>query len=70
MADRYVTPALLGGLEKWSAVVSRREWDAGHWIIRTHPDQVARWVHEVIAFVEEGVEVDDLARSRVRDEAG
>ena len=70
MADRYVTPALLGGLEKWSAVVWRRESDAGHWIIRTHPDQVARWVHEVIAFVEEGVEVDDLARSRVRDEAG
>ena len=40
MADRYVTPPLLDGLEKWSALVWRRESDAGHWIIRTHPDQV------------------------------
>jgi len=69
MADRYVTPALLDGLEKWSALVWRRQSDAGHWIIRTHPDQVARWVREVVTFVEEGSEADDLAHSRVRDEA-
>jgi pimeloyl-ACP methyl ester carboxylesterase len=69
MADRYVTPPLLSGLEKWSALVWRRESDAGHWIIRTHPDQVAKWVRQVIAFVEEGSEADDLARSRVRDQA-
>jgi pimeloyl-ACP methyl ester carboxylesterase len=54
MADRYVTPSLLDGLEAWSSVVWRRESDAGHWIIRTHPEQVATWVREVIAFVEEG----------------
>ena len=70
MADRYVTPPLLSGLEKWSALVWRRESDAGHWIIRTHPDQVANWVRQVIAFVEEGSEADDLARCRVRDQAG
>jgi len=69
MADRYVTPALLDGLEKWSALVWRRQSDAGHWIIRTHPDQVARWVGEVIAFVEDGSETDDLARSRLRHES-
>jgi pimeloyl-ACP methyl ester carboxylesterase len=68
LADRYVTPALLNGLENWSSLVWRRESDAGHWIIRTHPDQVARWVREVIAFVEEGSEADDLARSRVQDQ--
>ena len=68
MADRYVTPPLLDGLENWSSLVWRRESDAGHWIIRTHPDQVAKWVHEVIAFVEEGSEADDLSRSRIQDQ--
>jgi pimeloyl-ACP methyl ester carboxylesterase len=68
MADRYVTPALLDGLENWSSLVWRRESEAGHWIIRTHPDQVARWVREVVAFVEEGSEADDLARSRIVDQ--
>jgi pimeloyl-ACP methyl ester carboxylesterase len=65
MADRYVTPALLDGLENWSSLVWRRESDAGHWVIRTHPDQIARWVHEVITFVEEGTEADELSRSRI-----
>jgi hypothetical protein len=68
MADRYVTPALLDGLENWSSLVWRRQSDAGHWIIRSHPDEVARWVREVIAFVEEGSESDELARSRVADQ--
>jgi len=66
MADRYVTPPLLDGLEAWSPLVWRRQSEAGHWIIRTHPEQVATWVREVIAYVQDGSESDDLARSRVR----
>jgi pimeloyl-ACP methyl ester carboxylesterase len=69
-ADRYVTPPLLNGLETWSSLVWRRESDAGHWIIRTHPEQVATWVREVVTFVEEGSETDDLARSRVCEPGG
>jgi pimeloyl-ACP methyl ester carboxylesterase len=65
LADRYVTPPLLDGLETWSSLVWRREADAGHWIIRTHPEQVATWIGEVVAYVEDGSEADDLARSRV-----
>ena len=68
MADRYVTPALLDGLEDWSSLVWRRESDAGHWIIRTHADQIAKWVREVVAFVEDGTEADDLSRSRIQDQ--
>jgi pimeloyl-ACP methyl ester carboxylesterase len=65
MADRYVTPPLLNGLETWSSLVWRRESDAGHWIVRTHPDQVAQWVRDVITFVDEGTEPHELARCRV-----
>ncbi len=63
--DRYITPSLLEGLETWSPVVWRRDVDAGHWIIRTHPTQVADWVRQVVAFVEEGSEAPGLARARV-----
>jgi pimeloyl-ACP methyl ester carboxylesterase len=64
-ADRYVTPALLDGLEAWSSLVWRRESDAGHWMIRTHPEQVATWVGDVVEYVEGGTESEDLTRSRV-----
>jgi pimeloyl-ACP methyl ester carboxylesterase len=70
MADRYVTPPLLDGLENWASMVWRRESDAGHWIIRTHPDDVATWVREVVAFVEDGSEATDLARCRVLGTSG
>jgi pimeloyl-ACP methyl ester carboxylesterase len=65
LADRYVTPALIDGLENWASLVWRRESDAGHWIIATHSDQIAKWIHEVVVFVEEGSEADDLSRSRI-----
>jgi pimeloyl-ACP methyl ester carboxylesterase len=63
--DRYVTPALLNGLEAWSSTVWRREVDAGHWVIRSHPSDVAQWVREAIAFADDGTEAPDLARCRV-----
>jgi pimeloyl-ACP methyl ester carboxylesterase len=63
--DRYITPSLLDGLETWSPVVWRREVDAGHWIIRTHPDEIADWVRQVIAFVEDGREGPELMHARV-----
>ncbi|HVA05727.1 MAG TPA: alpha/beta fold hydrolase [Acidimicrobiales bacterium] len=63
--DRYVMPALLQGLEAWSPTVWKREVDAGHWVIRTHPTEIARWVREVIEFTEDGREVPELAASRV-----
>ncbi|MGA2931563.1 MAG: alpha/beta fold hydrolase [Acidimicrobiales bacterium] len=56
MRDRYVTPALLDGLEEWTSLMWRRPVDAGHWVIRSNPDGVAVWVREVVAFVEDGIE--------------
>jgi pimeloyl-ACP methyl ester carboxylesterase len=63
--DRYISPALLEGLETWTPVLWRRQVDAGHWIIHTHPEDIARWVRQVITFVESGSEPEDLARWRV-----
>jgi pimeloyl-ACP methyl ester carboxylesterase len=62
--DRYITPSLLEGLEAWSSLTWRRDVNAGHWIIRTHPGEIAAWVGQVIDFVEGGSEAEDLAASR------
>jgi pimeloyl-ACP methyl ester carboxylesterase len=62
--DRFITPALLDGLEAWSSLVWRRDVNGGHWIIRTHPEELARWIRQVVAFVETGTEPEDLGRWR------
>jgi pimeloyl-ACP methyl ester carboxylesterase len=64
--DRYVTPQLLEGLEEWASLMWRRPADGGHWLIRTHPDDVARWVREVVDAVESGTEPAPLRGLRVR----
>jgi pimeloyl-ACP methyl ester carboxylesterase len=65
LKDRYVTPALLEGLDEWADVMWRRPVDAGHWVVRTQPEAVAGWVREVIAYVERGTESAELERDRV-----
>ena len=66
MKDRYVTPALIDGLEAWATTVWRRPVAAGHWVVRTQPTLVAEWVTEVIDYVESGAEAPELAACRVR----
>jgi hypothetical protein len=63
--DHYITPSLLNGLESWSSLVWRRDVAAGHWIIHTHPVEIAAWIGQVIAFVENGTEAEELARCRI-----
>ena len=68
--DRYITPALLDGLDEWTTRLWRRSADAGHWMIRTHPDEIAAWVREVVAYVDTGAEPDGLRRCRVTPRDG
>jgi pimeloyl-ACP methyl ester carboxylesterase len=56
LRDRYVTPALLDGLEDWTSRMWRRPVDAGHWVIRMSPDLIATAIKEVVAFVDQGTE--------------
>ena len=65
LKDRYVTPGLLDGLEEWAPLLWRRPVNAGHWVVRTQADQLAGWVREVIAYVENGTESAELQRGRV-----
>ena len=46
MRDRFVSPELYEGLSRWVPQLRRRAIDAGHWLLLSHPDQVARAIAE------------------------
>ena len=48
-ADPFVTPSFLDGIEEIAPNLERRDLDAAHWVIRSHPEQVAALVEEFIA---------------------
>lgn len=52
--DRYVTPALLDGIEALAPALVRRDVGGGHWLPRSKPDLVARLVAQHVAAVEAG----------------
>jgi pimeloyl-ACP methyl ester carboxylesterase len=49
--DQYCLPALLPAADPWCERLWRRELVAGHWAIRTHPAEVARFVTEFVDHV-------------------
>ena len=63
--DRYVTPALLEGIEEIAPRLWRRDIAAGHWAPRTHPDHIAAAVSEFVDHIEGGPEPRSLRRARV-----
>jgi pimeloyl-ACP methyl ester carboxylesterase len=63
--DRYITSALLEGLEAWTAQLWRRTLEGGHWVIRSDPASVAQSVRELVEYVEEGIESEGFRRARV-----
>jgi NAD(P)-dependent dehydrogenase (short-subunit alcohol dehydrogenase family)/pimeloyl-ACP methyl ester carboxylesterase len=52
--DPFVSPRLLDGIEQLAPTLVRRDVAGGHWIIRSHPDRVARWVSTHVDAVERG----------------
>jgi pimeloyl-ACP methyl ester carboxylesterase len=63
--DRYVTAALLDGLDEWTTRLWRRVIDGGHWVIRSYPETVAQAVRELVDHLEEGSEAEGLRHARV-----
>lgn len=68
MRDVFVSPYLVGGLRAWAPNLTLRRIEAAHWVPRTHPSVIARWVSEHIARVEDGVpdEAEPSWRGQVR----
>jgi NAD(P)-dependent dehydrogenase (short-subunit alcohol dehydrogenase family)/pimeloyl-ACP methyl ester carboxylesterase len=73
--DKFVSPHLVGGLQRWVPDLKLRPLPAGHWIPRTHPALVAKAVVEHITEATggelTGIEERELRRARVsRDRRG
>jgi NAD(P)-dependent dehydrogenase (short-subunit alcohol dehydrogenase family)/pimeloyl-ACP methyl ester carboxylesterase len=54
LEDRFLSERLHDGLEQWVPQLTRRTVQAGHWIPRTRPDQLASWIEEFVTSVENG----------------
>ncbi len=48
LRDPYVTPALLRDVHRFAPDLTKVEIDAGHWVPRSHPDEVAACVAEFV----------------------
>lgn len=44
--DNYVGHQLAEGLEQWTETLIRKEIDAPHWVVLTHPEKIAGWIDE------------------------
>ncbi|MFJ4083877.1 SDR family oxidoreductase [Streptomyces iakyrus] len=54
LEDRFLSERLHDELEQWVPQLTRRTVQAGHWIPRTRPDQLASWIDEFVTSVEGG----------------
>lgn len=54
--DKHVSPRLFDDLDRWAPVLRRHAVDSGHWLPRTHPDEIAGWIEEFVVDVEAGRE--------------
>lgn len=52
LRDRYVRPPLLEDLPKYVSELYRREVDATHWVVLSHPATIAEWIGEFVDCVE------------------
>lgn len=49
--DRYVTPTLLDGLDRWATELTRRDVDGRHWIVASEPAVIASSIRGHVASV-------------------
>ncbi|MGV9785587.1 SDR family oxidoreductase [Streptomyces sp. NPDC003435] len=52
--DAFLSERLYDDLERWVPSLTRRTLPAKHWVPRTRPDQLARWIEEFVTSVEQG----------------
>lgn len=65
--DRYVSPFLIEGLDRWVDMLWVRRVQSGHWLPRRSPGVLAAAVSELVDHVEGGEEPRSLRRWRVTD---
>ncbi len=64
-ADPFVLPALAQAADPFVTKLWRRYVHGGHWVLKSHPERVARWLTEWVDFQEGGAPSMDLRRAEV-----
>jgi NAD(P)-dependent dehydrogenase (short-subunit alcohol dehydrogenase family)/pimeloyl-ACP methyl ester carboxylesterase len=54
--DAFLSEHLYDDLERWAPRLTRRTLPAKHWVPRSRPDQVSRWIADFVTGVEAGAE--------------
>jgi pimeloyl-ACP methyl ester carboxylesterase len=52
LRDRYITPAMTENCSEFARKLTRVEIGAGHWVMRSHPDAIARLIAEFVTSAE------------------
>ncbi|MDN3266495.1 SDR family oxidoreductase [Streptomyces sp. MA15] len=69
LGDRFLSPRIHDGLERWAPRLTRRTLSSGHWAPRSRPDQLATWITDFVTSVEDG-RPEGRARGRYADRFG
>ncbi len=64
--DPFLSPAIYAQLRRFAPRLWRRDVPARHWVQRSHPDLIARYVAEFVDHIEGGPEMRSLRRARAR----
>jgi len=62
--DPFVSTALFDGVECWAPNLWHRRVRAGHWVQRSHPDLISRWIGEFVDHIEGAPASRSLGRAR------
>ncbi|TDD81858.1 SDR family oxidoreductase [Actinomadura darangshiensis] len=68
--DRYGSQSLLLSARGPVPRLYVRRAPAGHWVARSHPDLIARWVTEFVEHIDGGPETPELAHARAAGQPG
>jgi pimeloyl-ACP methyl ester carboxylesterase len=50
--DPFISPRVYDDVDRWVADLSVHEIAAGHWVVRTHPGEIAAWITQLVDRVE------------------
>lgn len=63
--DNYVNMDLHDELSQWVPELYRRDFDATHWAVLSHPDLIAGWIADFAGSLDSGTLSPELASARV-----
>jgi NAD(P)-dependent dehydrogenase (short-subunit alcohol dehydrogenase family)/pimeloyl-ACP methyl ester carboxylesterase len=65
--DPFISPRFYDAVAQWAPALRRRRLDAGHWVPRSRPEPLARWIGELVDDLEKPTPAGRRLRARQQD---